>query len=108
MLFLAFAVFFKINFFEKLYEETHFSVKQFGPRSGLTFWLLIYTCAYSERGGVLRVWTPKKITPLSTPSDIHCFYPHTFSSIFMCFIQKHVFYARMPNFHILKDCHVFN
>ena len=29
--------FFKINFFKKLFQEYHFSVKQIGSRSGLTF-----------------------------------------------------------------------
>ena len=29
--------FLKINFFKKFFQEYHQSVKQFGPRSGLTF-----------------------------------------------------------------------
>ena len=37
MLFLLSADFFKINFFEKVFQEYHQSVKQFGCRSGLTF-----------------------------------------------------------------------
>ena len=35
--FLSPAEFFKINFFEKFFQEYHQNVKQFGSRSGLTF-----------------------------------------------------------------------
>ena len=36
-MFLSSADFFKINFFEKIFQEYHQSVKQFGSRSGPTF-----------------------------------------------------------------------
>ena len=36
--FLSSVDFFKISFFEKLFQEYHLSVKQFGSRSGVTFW----------------------------------------------------------------------
>ena len=37
--FLSYADFFQNHFFKKFFQEYHQSVKQFGSRSGLTFWM---------------------------------------------------------------------
>ena len=56
MLFLSSADFFKINFFEKVFQEYHQSVKQLGSSSGLTFvgliWLQTVCKSYQQTAPV--------------------------------------------------------